>query len=140
MFDRICLWGCVALGFCLLEDFWSWFWVWCLWLVCSYFLFLPGSVLEGYTFPRIGSISSTLSILLACNLLILFSYDLLYFCVVCCNFSFFIFRFVDLSLPPFVLDGILSFIFSQNQLCNEFCCSLHFFFICFFWSLWFLSF
>ena len=25
----------------------------CLWLVCSYFLFLPGSVFEGYTFLRI---------------------------------------------------------------------------------------
>ena len=55
------------------------------------------------------------------------------FVFLCChNFSFFIFNFIDLSLLPFVLDGIISFIFSHNQLCNEFCYSFHFFFICFF--------
>ena len=51
--DKIHLWNHLALDFCLLEDFWSQFQVHCLWLVCSYFLFLPGSVLEGFTFLRI---------------------------------------------------------------------------------------
>ena len=36
-----------------------------LWLVCSYFLLLPGSILEDYTFIRICSFFSRLSILLA---------------------------------------------------------------------------
>ena len=29
------------------------FWILCLWLVCSYHLFFPGSILEGYSFLRI---------------------------------------------------------------------------------------
>ena len=44
MFNRICLWSYLALSFCCWKVFL------CLWLVCSYFLFLPGSVLEGCTF------------------------------------------------------------------------------------------
>ena len=36
-----------------LEVFKLQFWFQCLWLVCSYFLFLPSSVLKGYTFIRI---------------------------------------------------------------------------------------
>ena len=34
----------------------------------------------------------------------IFSYDPLHFCVVCCNLSFFISNFVDLSFSPFFLD------------------------------------
>ena len=37
-------------------------------------------------------------------LLIVVSYDPLYFCVVCCDFSVFISNFVDLILFPFLLD------------------------------------
>ena len=66
-----------------------------------FFFFLPGSVLEGYTFPRI------FPFLPGCPfywhiLLVVISYDPLYFCVVCCNF-FFISNFIDLSLFPLFL-------------------------------------
>jgi len=37
----------------LLEDFWLQFWFPCLWLVCSDYVFIPGSFLECYTFQRI---------------------------------------------------------------------------------------
>ena len=52
------------------------------------------------------------------QLLIVVSYDPLYFCVVCCDFSIFISNFVDLILLPFFLANGLSilFIFSKNQL------------------------
>ena len=42
-----------ALGFCLLEDFLFQFQFPYLWFICSYFLFLPGSILEVYTFLKI---------------------------------------------------------------------------------------
>ena len=73
-------------------------------------------------------------------LLIVVSYDPLYFCVVCCNFSFFIFNFIDLSLLIFffwmsLANGLsISFIFSKNQLLvfTDLCFSfLHFFFLYF---------
>ena len=38
------------------------------------------------------------------ELLIVVSYDSLYFCVVCCDFSIFISNSVDLILFPFFLD------------------------------------
>jgi len=55
------------------------------------------------------------------QLLIVVSYDPLYFCVVCCDFSIFISKFVDLILLPFflmTLANVLSilFVFSKNQL------------------------
>ena len=53
MFDGICLWSHLVLDFCLLEDFKSQFKFHYLWCICSYFLFLPGSVSEGCTFLRI---------------------------------------------------------------------------------------
>jgi len=62
-------------------------------------------------------------------------------CVVCCNFSFFIFNFIDLSLLIFffflmsLANGLsISFIFSKNQLLvfTDLCySSLHFFFLYF---------
>ena len=53
MFDRIRLWNHLLLGFCLLEVFKSQSQFQCLWLVCLYFLFLPGSVFEGCAFLSI---------------------------------------------------------------------------------------
>ena len=53
MFDRIRLWSHLVLGFSLLENFKSEFQFQCLWLVCSYFLFLPSSVSAGCAFLRI---------------------------------------------------------------------------------------
>ena len=52
MFDRICLWSCLVLGFCVLEVFKSQFQFKYLWFVCSYCLFLPGLVLEVCTSLR----------------------------------------------------------------------------------------
>ena len=53
MFDRIHLWSHLVLDFCLLGVFKSQFQLQCLWMVCLYFLFLPGSVLGDCTFLRI---------------------------------------------------------------------------------------
>ena len=55
------------------------------------------------------------------QLLIVVSYDPLYFCVACCDFSIFIPNFVDLIPLPFFLmslanDLSILFIFSKNQL------------------------
>ena len=52
---------------------------------------------------------------------IVVSYDPLYFCVVCCDFSIFISNFVDLTLFPFFMLSLANglsilFIFSKNQL------------------------
>ena len=63
------------------------------------------------------------------------SYSPSYFCIVCCNLSFFISSFVDLILLFFFLDGSakglsILFIFSKNQLfsfINLYYCFFHFF-------------
>ena len=55
-------------------------------------------------FSKNSSISSKLSILLAYSLLIVVSYDPLYSCVVCSDFSVFISKVFDLILLPFFLD------------------------------------
>ena len=104
MFDisRICLWSHLVLDFCLLEDFLIIVQFQYLWLVCSYFLFLPGSDLEGCIFLGI------------CSFLI--SYDPLYFCNVV---TFFISNFTDLSPLLFFLMSLakgLSILFLKNQL------------------------
>ena len=49
------------------------------------------------------------------------SYDPLYFCVICCDFSIFISNFVDLIILPLFLDSLANglsilFIFSKNQI------------------------
>ena len=86
-----------------------------LWLFWSYFLFLPGSVLEDFTFLRICLFlpdcpfywhrvtHSTLSwsfVFLCCLLYV----------------SFFISNFIDLSLFLFLMSLSTLFIFSKNQL------------------------
>ena len=53
IFGRIHLWSHLVLDFCLLEIFKSQFQVQYLWLDCSYFLFLPGSVFGDCTSLRI---------------------------------------------------------------------------------------
>ena len=65
--------------------------------------------------PKDLSISSWLSILLA------FHYPL-YFCAVCCNFSFYIFNFIDLNPSPFLLLSLargllILFIFLKRGWC-----------------------
>ena len=120
MFDRICLWRHLVLGFYFLEDFKSQSQFQCLWLVCVYFLFLPGSVMEGCAFLRIcpflPGCPFSWHIVPCSNLL-----WPLYFCSVSCYFSFFISNSVDLNLLLFFLMNLANglsilFIFSQNQL------------------------
>ena len=87
----------------MLEVFKSQFQFQYLWLVCSYFVIFPGSVLEGCTFLRICPF------LLGClfvgiQLLVVVSYDPFYFCGVHCNFFFSVSNFIYLSLLPFFLD------------------------------------
>ena len=79
-------------------------------MVCSYFLFLPGSVLEGYTFLRICPFLPGCTFYwhsVACSSLL----GCLYFCSVCCNFSFFISNFIDLSRLPLSFGFFLLFIY-----------------------------
>ena len=108
-----------------------------LWMVCSYFLFLPDSVLEGFTFIKICLF------LLGCPFywhkeFVVVSYDPLYFYDVHCDF-FLISIFIELSPLPFFLDEssrrFIYFIylfkepaFSLSNLCY---CFLHLYFIYF---------
>ena len=68
-------------------------------LVCSYFLFLPGSVLGDCTFLRICPFLQG-SHFICIWFFIIVSCDPLYFCGVGCNFSLFISDFIDLSPLP----------------------------------------
>ena len=52
-------------------------------------------------FSKDLSISSKLPIFIGIELLVVVSYDPLYFCVVCCDFSILIYNFVDLTLLHF---------------------------------------
>ena len=66
------------------------------------------SVSSWFSFGRLYfsknlSIFSNLSHFIAIQFFIVICYDPLYFCVVHCNFSFFISNFIDLSLLPFFL-------------------------------------
>ena len=70
-----------------------------LWLVCSYFLLLSGSVLECSTFLRICPFLLIVH-LIGLQLFVVISYDPLYFHGVICNFSFFIYNFIDLNPLP----------------------------------------
>ena len=133
-------------GLLFLEDFCLQFQFPCLWLFCSYFLFIPGSALEGYTFLRICPFLLG-GPFFGIKLLIVVSYDSLYFFVVCCNF-FFISNFIDLSLRSFFLIRLVNrlsilFVFLKNQLLVLLIFALSpsiLFHLFLFWSLWFLSF
>ena len=92
----------LALGFCLLEDFLLQFQFLCLLWVCKHFLFLPGSFSEGSNSLRICPF--LLGYLICISFLIVGSFDPLYFCVVCCNSSFFISNFINLRFFPCFLD------------------------------------
>ena len=117
----------------------------CLWLDCSYFLFLLASTFGRLYFSKYLLISSRLSILLAYFLILLF-YDPLNLCVICCNF-FFVYNFIDLSLlfffffpfPWWVWLMICQFYpFKEPTFCfNDLCyCFLCFFFIYFYTDLY----
>ena len=106
------------------EAIWPWNFVcWllsqfpCLWLVCSCFLFLSGSILEGYTSVRICPFLPDCSFYWH---IVAHSgpYDPLYFSVVCCNF--FISYFIDLKFLFYLMSLAnslsISFIFWKNQL------------------------
>ena len=67
----------------------------CNWLVHNFFL--PGSVLGNWTFLRICPFFEIIHFVLIW-LLIIVSYDTFYFCIVCCNLSFFISDFIDFIL------------------------------------------
>ena len=117
MFDRI-VWSHLVLGFCFLGDFWSQLQFQCLWLACSYFLFLPSSVLGDCTFLGICSF------LPYCPFYwhtVVVSYDPLCFCGFSLTslFPFLILLIWVLSL--FVLMNLVKglsvlFIFSKHQL------------------------
>ena len=135
----------IWLDFCLLEGFWLQFLFRCLWLVCSYFMFLPGSVLEGYTFLRTCPFLAGCSVywrVVPCSSLL----RSFIFCGVCSNF-FFTSNCIDFSPLPFFLMSLakglsLSFIFSKNQLLVLLIfaiVSITFVNLFLLWSLWFLS-
>ena len=123
------------------EAIWPWNFVcWllfqfpCLWLVCSCFLFLSGSILEGYISVRICPFLPDCSFYWH---IVAHSgpYDPLYFSVVCCNF--FISYFIDLKFLPFFLMSLanslsVSFIFWKNGFIDLCYCPLHLFLL---WSL-----
>ena len=98
MLGRIYLWSYLALDFCLLGG-WEVFVclltdsILLLTVVCSYFIFLPGSVLRDCTFLGIClfvlGCSFYWHIVVCISLLWSF-----YFCGVGCNFSFFISHFI----------------------------------------------
>ena len=108
------------MDFCLREDF----------LLVSITVLVIGlfkfSISSWFSFGKLNfsknmSISSKLSIFIGISLLIVISYDHLYFCVVCCNFYIFISNFIDLILLSFYLmslfnDLFILFIFSKNKL------------------------
>ena len=143
MFSRTCLWSHLVLDVCLLEIFKS-VSIHYLWLFCSYFLFLPGSVLEGCTSRRIYPFFFLVAHFIAIMLLVAVSYDLLCFHDLSCNFLFFISNFVDLStlffswwvwLTVYQIYLFKELDFSFIDLCYYF--FLYFIYLCY---LWFISF
>ena len=104
-----------------------------LWVVCSHFLFISGSILEVHTFLRIFPFLRTCLFYwhLVAHSSLLWS---LYFPVICCSF-FFISNFTDLHVLAFFFlmsvanDESILFIFSNNQLLVSLI--FHFFSICF---------
>ena len=110
MFDRIHLWSHLVLVFCLLDHFnhsfnfhsYDWY---------VYIFFLFGSILEGFTFLRIGPIF--LGCPFSCHIVACSSLDSLYLFDVCCNF-FFISNFSDLS-------PLLSFLIRLTKRVYQFC-------------------
>ena len=119
MFDRIQPWSHQQHGTFFLEILKSHFQFQWLWLVYSCFLFLPCSVLEGCTFIIICLFLLDFPFIYI-QLLIVVSYDPLYFCVVSCIFSFSISHFTELNQLPFFLMRLakglsILLILSKNQ-------------------------
>ena len=120
MFDRSHLWSHLVLDFCLLGVFYSQFQFKYLWLACSYFLFLLGSVLGDYTILRICPFLPGYPFychIVVHNSLIILCISAL--SVVTSPFSFLILSIWFFSLFFLIsLHKVLSilFIFSKNQL------------------------
>ena len=98
------------------------------------FLFFPGSVLGDCAFLRICPVLQVVHFI-GTKLLIVISFDLLYFCGVICNFFFFIFNFINLSPLPFFLLSLAKglstlFIFSKNHLFLSLIFAIVFFVYC----------
>ena len=157
MFDRIHLWSHLVLtsdiwfDICLLEVFKLHFQFQYLWLACSYFLFRPGSVLEGCTFLRICPLLLGCPFYwhtAACSSL----YDPFYFCGVSCNFFFianFIWVLSFFGLSPLffwlIWLKVYQFCLSSQRISIQFHWSLLLFswsllHLSLLWSLWLLSF
>ena len=129
MFDRICLWSCQALDFCLDLLIHAFNFSACVWSI--YFLFPLGSVPINCAFLRICPF------LPGCHFIgiylpVVVSYDPLYFCDVSCIFSFSISNFIDLSSHCFFLMSLdkhlsILFIFSEKQLLVSLIFSIVFF-------------
>ena len=116
----------------------------CLWFICLIFVFLPGSVLEGYTFLRICPFFQVVHFI-GISLLTVVSYGHLYFCVIYCNLSIFISNFIDSSFLPFFLmnlDNGLSILFYLLKELSfsfiDFCYSFLHFFCSFIYALIFM--
>ena len=110
--------GCYLFSKCVIEftceAIWSWTFVcWkifnqsfnfiiCDWSahVCYFFLVQSWKVIPFSEFVHLFQVVHFIGI----ELLVVVSYDTLYFCGVRCNFSFFISNFIDLSPLPLFLD------------------------------------
>ena len=137
MLDRILLWSHLVLGFCFLR-----FLITASILVLVIGLFII-SISSWFSLGRLNfsknlPISSRLSILLpySCSYSL---YNPLYFCIVCCNLSFFISNFFDFILLSFFLDEsgqrFVNFVYLLKELAfsfiNLFYCFYNLFFIYF---------
>ena len=113
MFDRILLWRHLVPGFCFWGDFLSQL---SISVLVIWLFIIPIS-----SWFSIGRLNFSLSILLLDSLLfIIVTYTPLYFCIICCNLSFFISNIVDLILLFFLISlaqGLsILFIVSKKQL------------------------
>ena len=127
-------WSNLVLCFCLLENCLLQFQFMCLELVCSEFIFLPGSVLKGYTFLRICPF------LPSCPFYwhIVLQSSLMIFCisVLCVMISPFSFLILLICLLPFFPDEsgkrFVYFVYLLKEpafsFINLYYCFFHFFF------------
>ena len=131
MFDRIHLWSLALFSLVVSK---SQFPFQCLWLFCSCFLFLPGSVLEGFTFLRICQFLPSCPFYwhMVADSSLLWSFVFV-LSVVISPFSFLILLiwFFSICFLISLANGLsVLFTFSKNQLLVfDFCYSL----ICFFY-------
>ena len=133
------------------EDIWSWnfvFWeifnhsfnfIACQWSIHVFHFLLVGSFWRGFTFLSICLFLPSYP-LIGIQLLIVVAYEPLFFCIVCCYFSFFICNFIDLNILYFswwVWLMVCQFCLSSKRTMFNFHC--HLFLNLFSFSLWFLQ-